>query len=127
MLDYMPACRGVKRLSAQGHRLRLSVSSTAGLCVCVYLSVPLRAQFTVLQLTATDSGRYGLDHVSTLFSSQVCVGGGVGASAQLLQLCVNKGVCVSQETLVDFTLTSTDIWGLWVDDGTVIRSISFDQ
>lgn len=34
-----------------------------------------------------------------------------------------------QETLVDFILTSTDIWGLWVDDSncTIIKSINFEK
>lgn len=71
MLEYMPACKGVKRLPGHGHRLRLAFSSTTGLCVCVYLAVPQRGQFTVLQLVATDNNRYSLEHISTLFSTQV--------------------------------------------------------
>lgn len=71
VLDYMPACRGVKRLSGQGHRLRLTCSSSTGLCLSVYLAVPQRGQFTVLQLVATDNGRYSLEHISTLFTTQV--------------------------------------------------------
>lgn len=71
MLEYMPACKGVKRLSGQGHRLRLAFSSTTGLCLCVYLAVPQRGQFTVLQLVATDNNRYSLDHISSLFTTQV--------------------------------------------------------
>lgn len=37
--------------------------------------------------------------------------------------------CLFQETLVDFALTSTDIWGLWLDDDnqTVVKYINFDQ
>ncbi|KAM7003163.1 LOW QUALITY PROTEIN: nuclear pore complex protein Nup160 [Tautogolabrus adspersus] len=103
MLDYMPACRGVKRLSGQGHRLRLAYSPSTGLCVCVYLSVPQRGQFTVLQLIATDNQRYSLDHISTLFSSQ--------------------------ETLVDFLLTSSDIWAVWVDESnsSVVKYINFEH
>ncbi|XP_020509237.3 nuclear pore complex protein Nup160 [Labrus bergylta] len=103
MLDYMPACRGVKRLSGQGHRLRLAFSASTGLCVCVYLSVPQRGQFTVLQLIATDNQRYSLDHISTLFSSQ--------------------------ETLVDFSLTSSDIWAVWVDESnsSVVKYINFEH
>uniref|UniRef100_A0A8C3AX98 Nucleoporin 160 n=1 Tax=Cyclopterus lumpus TaxID=8103 RepID=A0A8C3AX98_CYCLU len=102
MLDYMPACRGLKRLSGQGHRLRLS-PSPSGLCLCVYLAVPQRGQFTVLQLVSTDSSRYSLDHVSSLFTTQ--------------------------ETLVDFALTSTDIWAVWVDDSntTVVKYIDFEH
>lgn len=70
MLEYMPACRGVKRSSGQGHRLRLAFSST-GLCLAIYLAVPSRGQFTVLQLVATDNNRYSLDHISSLFATQV--------------------------------------------------------
>lgn len=35
----------------------------------------------------------------------------------------------SQETLVDFVLTSTDIWSVWVDDSntTVVKYINFEQ
>ncbi|XP_049929502.1 nuclear pore complex protein Nup160 [Epinephelus moara] len=103
MLEYMPACRGVKRLSGQGHRLRLAFSSNTGLCLCVYLAVPQRGQFTVLQLVATDNNRYSLDHISSVFTTQ--------------------------ETLVDFALTSTDIWGVWVDDSnsTVVKYINFEH
>uniref|UniRef100_A0A3B4VQS1 Nucleoporin 160 n=1 Tax=Seriola dumerili TaxID=41447 RepID=A0A3B4VQS1_SERDU len=103
VLDYMPACKGVKRLSGQGHRLRLAFSSSTGLCLSLYLAVPQRGQFTVLQLTSTDNNRYSLEHISTLFTTQ--------------------------ETLVDFHLTSTDIWALWVDDSntTVIKYINFEH
>ncbi|XP_041851953.1 nuclear pore complex protein Nup160 [Melanotaenia boesemani] len=103
MLDYMPACRGVKRLSGQGHRLRLAFSSTTGLCLGVYLAIPQRGQFTVLQLVATDNNRYSLEHISSLFSTQ--------------------------ETLVDFALTSSDVWALWVDDSntTVVKYINFEH
>ncbi|XP_071318401.1 nuclear pore complex protein Nup160 isoform X2 [Trachinotus anak] len=103
MLEFMPACRGVKRLSGQGHRLRLAFSSTTGLCLAVYLAVPQRGQFTVLQLVTTDNNRYSLEHISTLFTTQ--------------------------ETLVDFHLTSTDVWALWVDDSntTVVKYINFEH
>uniref|UniRef100_A0A3Q3W6F3 Uncharacterized protein n=1 Tax=Mola mola TaxID=94237 RepID=A0A3Q3W6F3_MOLML len=103
MLEYMPACKGVRRLAGQGHRLRLAFSSTTGLCLCVYLAVPQRGQFTVLQLVATDNNRYSLDHISSLFTTQ--------------------------ETLVDFVLTSTDVWGVWVDDSnaTVVKYINFEH
>uniref|UniRef100_A0A7N8Y798 Nucleoporin 160 n=1 Tax=Mastacembelus armatus TaxID=205130 RepID=A0A7N8Y798_9TELE len=103
MLEYIPACKGVKRLSGQGHRLRLAFSSTTGLCVSVYLAIPQRGQFTVLQLVATDNNRYSLEHISSLFTTQ--------------------------ETLVNFALTSTDIWGLWVDDSnsTVVKYINFEH
>ncbi|KAL6106123.1 nup160 [Pungitius sinensis] len=102
MLDYMPSCRGLKRQSGTAHRLRVS-SSLSGLCVGVYLSVPQRGQFTVLQLVATDNNRYSLDHISSLFTTQ--------------------------ETLVDFSLTSTDIWAVWVDESnnTVVKYINFEH
>lgn len=34
-----------------------------------------------------------------------------------------------QETLVDFALTSTEIWGLWLDDEnqTVVKCINFER
>lgn len=34
-----------------------------------------------------------------------------------------------QETLVDFVLTSTDIWGVWVDDSntTIVKYINYEQ
>uniref|UniRef100_A0A8C8HBT5 Nuclear pore complex protein Nup160 n=1 Tax=Oncorhynchus tshawytscha TaxID=74940 RepID=A0A8C8HBT5_ONCTS len=103
MLEYMPACRGVKGSPGQGHRLRLAFSPSTGLCLAVYLAVPSRGQFTVLQLVATDNNRYSLDHISSLFATQ--------------------------ETLVDFALTSTDIWGLWLDDTnqTVVKYINFEH
>lgn len=71
MLEYMPACKGVKHLAGQGHRLRLAFSPATGLCLSVYLAVPQRGQFTVLQLVATDNNRYSLDHISSLFTTQV--------------------------------------------------------
>ncbi|KAL0968663.1 hypothetical protein UPYG_G00269910 [Umbra pygmaea] len=103
MLEYMPACRDVKRSPGQGHRLRLAFSSATGLCLAVYLAVPSRGQFCVLQLVATDNNRYSLDHISSQFATQ--------------------------ETLVDFALTATDIWGLWLDDTnqTVVKYINFEH
>ncbi|KAM4572900.1 nuclear pore complex protein Nup160 isoform 2-T2 [Odontesthes bonariensis] len=103
MLEYLPARQGVRRLSGQGHRLRLAFSSTTGLCLGVHLAVPQRGQFIVLQLVASDNNRYSLDHISSLFNAQ--------------------------EAPVDFTLTSSDIWALWVDDtnATVVKHISFEH
>lgn len=132
MLEYMPASKGVRRLAGQGHRLRLAFSSTTGLCLCVYLAVPQRGQFTVLQLVATDN-RYSFDHISSLFTTQVnwnCSSSSrqpsdcLGFNTFLLTL----GLC-PQETLVDFVLTSADIWGIWVDDSntTVVKYINFEQ
>lgn len=42
--------------------------------------------------------------------------------------CILTALC-EQETLVDFTLTSSDIWALWVDESnaTVVKYISFEQ
>lgn len=71
MLEHMPACAGVRRLAGQGHRLRLAFSPTTGLCLCVYLAVPQRGQFVVLQLVATDNNRYSLHRISSLFTTQV--------------------------------------------------------
>ncbi|XP_068452615.1 nuclear pore complex protein Nup160 [Clinocottus analis] len=101
MLEHLPACRGLQRLSGSGHRVALT-PSPSGVCVCVYLAVPQRGQFTVLQLVSSD-GRYSLDHVSSVFTTQ--------------------------ETLVDFALTSKDIWAVWVDDSntTVVKYIDFEH
>nr|XP_023673218.1 nuclear pore complex protein Nup160 [Paramormyrops kingsleyae] len=103
MLEFMPVSRDVRHTPAQGHRLQLSFSSATGLCLGVYLGVPKRGQFCVLQLVATEGNRYSLDHISSLFTSQ--------------------------ETLVDFALTSTEIWGLWLDDEnqTVVKCINFES
>uniref|UniRef100_A0A3P8X3L6 Nucleoporin 160 n=1 Tax=Cynoglossus semilaevis TaxID=244447 RepID=A0A3P8X3L6_CYNSE len=103
MLDFMPAIKGASRMSGQGHRLRLCFSNTTGLCVCVYLSTPQSGQFTVLQLVAAENNRYSLEHVSTLFTTQ--------------------------ETIVDFQLTATDIWALWVDqsNAAVVKYINFEN
>ncbi|KAG9333464.1 hypothetical protein JZ751_011533 [Albula glossodonta] len=103
MLEYMPVSRDVRLLPGQGHKLRLSFSSSTGLCLAVYLSVPKRGQFCVLQLVSTESNRYSLDHISSLFTTQ--------------------------ETLVDFALTSTEVWGLWLDNDnqTVVKYINFEH
>ncbi|KAL4622892.1 nuclear pore complex protein Nup160 [Arapaima gigas] len=103
MLDYMPVSRDVRHLLGQGHKLRLYFSSTTGLCLGVYLSVPKRGQFCILQLVSTEGNRYSLEHISSLFATQ--------------------------ETLVDFALTSTDIWGLWLDDNNqnVVKYINFEH
>ncbi|XP_037539262.1 nuclear pore complex protein Nup160 [Nematolebias whitei] len=102
MLKYMPVCKGVRRLSGQGHRLKLAFSSRTGLCLCVYLAVPQRGQFIVLQLVGTDNNHYSLEHISSLFSTH--------------------------ETLVDFTLTPSDVWALWVDESnnTLVKYINFE-
>ncbi|XP_057184920.1 nuclear pore complex protein Nup160 isoform X1 [Triplophysa rosa] len=104
MLEYMPVGRGeMKNSPGQAHKLRLCFTSATGLCLAVYLAVPKRSQFCVLQLVANENSQYSLDHISTLFSTQ--------------------------ETLVDFVLTATDVWGLWLDDDnqTVVKYISFEH
>ncbi|XP_035864192.1 uncharacterized protein LOC116045085 [Sander lucioperca] len=103
MLAYMPACKGVKRNPGNGHRLRLAFSPNTGLCLCVYFAVPQRGQFTVLQLVAADNRRYSLEHISSLFTTQ--------------------------ETLVDFSLTPTDIWGVWANESNafVVKYINFED
>ncbi|XP_009996786.1 PREDICTED: LOW QUALITY PROTEIN: nuclear pore complex protein Nup160, partial [Chaetura pelagica] len=60
-------------------------------------------KFCVFQLVSTESNRYSLDHISSLFSSQ--------------------------ETLVDFALTSAEIWALWhnEENQTVVKYINFEQ
>ncbi|KAG1934018.1 nuclear pore complex protein Nup160 [Pimephales promelas] len=104
MLEYMPVGRGdVKVSPAQAHKLRIFFSSSIGLCLAVYLAVPKRSQFCVLQLVANENNRYSLDHISTLFSTQ--------------------------ETVVDFVLTATDIWAVWLDNDnqTMVKYISFEH
>ncbi|XP_046890933.1 nuclear pore complex protein Nup160 [Hypomesus transpacificus] len=103
MLEYVPAGADVHRLAGQSHRLRLSFSPATGLCLAVYLAAPSHSQFTVLQLAAGYNNRYGLDHISTLFDTQ--------------------------ETLVDFMLTPSDIWALWLDESnqTVVKLISYEH
>ncbi|NXF41186.1 NU160 protein, partial [Nyctibius bracteatus] len=67
------------------------------------LAMALSALFCVFQLVSTESNRYSLDHISSLFSSQ--------------------------ETLVDFALTSAEIWALWhnEENQTVVKYINFEQ
>ncbi|RXM34397.1 Nuclear pore complex protein Nup160 [Acipenser ruthenus] len=103
MMEYMPVNRDVKHSSGQGHKLRLSFSPSTGLCLGVYLAVPKRGQFCVFQLVSTESNRYSLDHISSLFATQ--------------------------ETLIDFSLTSTDVWALWQDDEnqTIVKYINFEH
>ncbi|MBN3303741.1 NU160 protein, partial [Amia calva] len=103
MLEYMPVNRDVRSSLGQGHKLRLSFSSSTGLCLGVYLNIPKRGQFCVFQLVSTESNRFSLDHISSLFATQ--------------------------ETLVDFSLTSTDVWALWLDDEnqTVVKYINFEH
>ncbi|KAM9816490.1 nuclear pore complex protein Nup160-like [Syngnathus typhle] len=104
MLGYMPvAWKGGGRWSGAGHRLRLTSCSASGLCLAVYLAVPHRRQFVVLQLLPADTNRYSVERISLLFCTQ--------------------------ETLVDFVLTSADIWALWLDDNdnAVVKCINFEH
>eukprot|EP00062_Callorhinchus_milii_P024732 gi/632984957/ref/XP_007909410.1/ PREDICTED: nuclear pore complex protein Nup160 isoform X1 [Callorhinchus milii] len=90
LLVFMPANKELKHMGSLGHKLRLAYSST-GFYLSVYLHCPKRGQFCVFQLVSSiESSRYSLDHISTLFCTQ--------------------------EVLVDFALTPTDIWALWQDE-----------
>ncbi|XP_069751270.1 nuclear pore complex protein Nup160 isoform X2 [Narcine bancroftii] len=103
MLAFMPASKELRHVGSLGHKLRLAYSSS-GFFLGVYLHCPKRGQFCVFQLVCCiESNRYSLDHISTLFSTQ--------------------------ETLVDFALTPTDIWALWQDEDnqTNVRYINFEH
>ncbi|NXU50803.1 NU160 protein, partial [Turnix velox] len=105
LLEFMPVSRD-QRLAAgtgAGHRLRLAFSQSLGLYLGVYMHSPKQGQFCVFQLVSTESNRYSLDHISSLFSSQ--------------------------ETLVDFALTSSEIWALWhnEENQTIVKYINFEQ
>ncbi|XP_062918368.1 nuclear pore complex protein Nup160 isoform X1 [Mobula hypostoma] len=103
MLAFMPASKELRHTGSLGHKLRLAYSSS-GFFLGVYLHYPKRGQFCVFQLVCCmESNRYSLDHISTLFSTQ--------------------------ETLVDFAFTPTDIWALWQDEEnqTNVRYINFEH
>uniref|UniRef100_A0A8C3KRP8 Nucleoporin 160 n=1 Tax=Calidris pygmaea TaxID=425635 RepID=A0A8C3KRP8_9CHAR len=103
LLEFMPVSRDLRLAAGTGHRLRLAFSQSLGLYLGVYMHAPKRGQFCVFQLVSTESNRYSLDHISSLFSSQ--------------------------ETLVDFALTSAEIWALWhnEENQTVVKYINFEQ
>uniref|UniRef100_A0A8C5TIX1 Nucleoporin 160 n=1 Tax=Malurus cyaneus samueli TaxID=2593467 RepID=A0A8C5TIX1_9PASS len=103
LLEFMPVSRDLRLAAGTGHRLRLAFSQSLGLYLAVYMHAPKRGQFCVFQLVSTESNRYSLDHISSLFSSQ--------------------------ETLVDFALTSAEIWALWHNEEsqTVVKYINFEQ
>ncbi|NWY07888.1 NU160 protein, partial [Nothoprocta ornata] len=103
LLEFVPVSRDLRLAAGTGHRLRLAFSPALGLYLGVYLHAPKRGQFCVFQLVSTESNRYSLDHVSSLFCSQ--------------------------ETLVDFALTSSEIWALWhnEENQTVVKYINFEQ
>lgn len=72
MLDYVPAGRAeLKNSAGVSHRLRVCVSGSAGVCVCVYIAALQHSQFSVLQLVSSNNTRYSLEHISTIYSTQV--------------------------------------------------------
>ncbi|KAM4017014.1 nuclear pore complex protein Nup160 [Anomaloglossus baeobatrachus] len=105
MLEFVPVNKEMRHIPGVGHKLRLAHSASIGLYLGVYLHSPRQGQFCVFQLVTADNNRYCLDHVSSLFSNQ--------------------------ESLVDFmfTLTTTDIWALWLDDEnqTIVKHINFEH
>ncbi|KAG9475798.1 hypothetical protein GDO78_003943 [Eleutherodactylus coqui] len=105
MLEFVPTSKEMRQIPGTGHKLRLAHSSSIGLYLGVYLHAPKQGQFCVFQLVSADNNRYSLDHVSSIFSNQ--------------------------ETLLDFmfTLTTTDIWALWLDEEkqTIVKHINFEQ
>ncbi|KAG6923525.1 nucleoporin 160, partial [Chelydra serpentina] len=102
LLEFVPVNKDLRLAAGTGHRLRLAYSQSLGLYLGVYMHAPKRGQFCVFQLVSTESNRYSLDHISSLFTSQ--------------------------ETLVDFALTPAEIWALWHDDEnqTVVKYINFE-
>ncbi|MEE6499176.1 hypothetical protein FKM82_003349 [Ascaphus truei] len=105
MLEFVPVSKDLRQTAGNGHKLRIAFSPSIGLYLGVYLHTPRQGQFCVFQLVCAESNRYSLDHVSSLFSNQ--------------------------ETLIDFTftLTSTDIWALWLDEEnqTIVKHINFEH
>ncbi|KAF4009453.1 hypothetical protein G4228_000119 [Cervus hanglu yarkandensis] len=103
MLEFVPVNKDLRLTAGTGHKLRLAYSPSMGLYLGVYLHAPKRGQFCVFQLVSAENNRYSLDHISSLFTSQ--------------------------ETLIDFALTSTDIWALWHDaeNQTVVKYINFEH
>ncbi|XP_075401825.1 nuclear pore complex protein Nup160 [Tenrec ecaudatus] len=103
MLEYIPVNKDLQLTAGTGHKLRLAFSPSLGLYLGVYMHASKHGQFCVFQLVSTESNRYSLDHISSLFTSQ--------------------------ETLVDFALTTTDIWALWhdVENQTAVKYINFEH
>ncbi|XP_011818951.1 PREDICTED: nuclear pore complex protein Nup160 [Colobus angolensis palliatus] len=103
MLEYVPVKKDLRLTAGTGHKLRLAYSPAMGLYIGIYMHAPKQGQFCVFQLVSTESNRYSLDHISSLFTSQ--------------------------ETLIDFALTSTDIWALWHDaeNQTIVKYINFEH
>ncbi|KAI5183850.1 nuclear pore complex protein Nup160 isoform X1 [Manis pentadactyla] len=103
VLEYVPVNKDLRLIAGTGHKLRLAYSPSMGLYLGIYMHAPKRGQFCIFQLVSTENSRYSLDHISSLFTSQ--------------------------ETLIDFALTSTDIWALWHDaeNQTVVKYINFEH
>uniref|UniRef100_I3MMD0 Nucleoporin 160 n=1 Tax=Ictidomys tridecemlineatus TaxID=43179 RepID=I3MMD0_ICTTR len=103
MLEYVPVNKDLRLTAGTGHKLRLAYSPSMGLYLGIYMHAPKRGQFCIFQLVSTENNRYSLDHISSLFTSQ--------------------------ETLIDFALTSTDIWALWhdVENQTTVKYINFEH
>uniref|UniRef100_A0ACB8G2G4 Uncharacterized protein n=1 Tax=Sphaerodactylus townsendi TaxID=933632 RepID=A0ACB8G2G4_9SAUR len=103
MLDFVPVSKDLRLAAGIGHKLQLAYSETLGLYIGVYLHAPKQGQFCVFQLVSTESHHYSLDHISSLFTSQ--------------------------ETLVDFALTTAEIWALWHDDENqaTVKYINFEH
>ncbi|XP_003465204.2 nuclear pore complex protein Nup160 [Cavia porcellus] len=103
MLDYVPVNKDLRLMAGTGHRLRLAYSPSLGLYLGAYVHAPQRGQFCIFQLVSTENNRYSLDHIASLFTSQ--------------------------ETLVDFALTPTDVWALWHDaeNQTIVKYINFEH
>lgn len=103
MLEYVPVNKDLRLTAGTGHKLRLAYSPSMGLYLGIYMHAPKRGQFCVFQMVSTENNRCSLDHISSLFTSQ--------------------------ETLIDFALTPTDIWALWHDaeNQTVVKYINFEQ
>ncbi|XP_036283000.1 nuclear pore complex protein Nup160 isoform X1 [Pipistrellus kuhlii] len=103
ILEYVPVKKDLQLTAGTGHKLRLAYSPAMGLYLGIYIHAPKRGQFCIFQLTSAENNHYNLDHISSLFTSQ--------------------------ETLIDFALTSTDIWALWHDaeNQTVVKYINFEH
>ncbi|KAF3822068.1 hypothetical protein GH733_007442 [Mirounga leonina] len=103
MLEYVPTFKDLRLAAGTGHKLRLAYSPSMGLYIGVYMHVPKQGQFCIFQLVSTENNRYSLDHISSLFTSQ--------------------------ETLIDFAITSTDIWAMWHDaeNQTVVKYINYEH
>uniref|UniRef100_A0A8C7ENT4 Nucleoporin 160 n=1 Tax=Neovison vison TaxID=452646 RepID=A0A8C7ENT4_NEOVI len=103
MLEYVPTFKDLRLTAGTGHKLRLAYSPSMGLYIGVYMHAPKQGQFCIFQLVSTENNRYSLDHISSLFTSQ--------------------------ETLIDFAITSTDIWAMWHDaeNQTVVKYINYEH